>query len=100
MVEEPGPVNSAGCDLRPRCPEDNVFLSVIMSSFFAAVLWQYVPAFRSLGRSFLDDLAEGIVDLLSDPESAFVILGFLFSVWIFIKALRLVARLLGATDEN
>lgn len=77
-----------------------MFLSVIMSAFFAAVLWQYVPAFQSLGRSFLDDLAEGILDLLSDPETAFLILGFLLLVWVLIKAVHLVARLLGAPDEN
>lgn len=82
----------------PHCLEDKVFLSVTMSAFFAAVLWEYVPAFRALGRKFLDGLAGNILD--PDPESAFVISGFLLSVWLLIKALRLVTRLLEAPNEN
>jgi len=75
-------------------PEESVFLNVMMSAFFVAVLWEYLPAVRSLGRSFLETLIEGIPDMLSDSESAIFVLGFLLLVWILVVALRFVAHLI------
>ena len=90
MVEELGPGNSA-LQSKARCLEDNVFLSVMMSGFFAAVLWEYVPAFRALSRGVFESLAD---DMFSDPEAALFVMGFLLLVWALVAALRFAAHLI------
>jgi hypothetical protein len=66
-----------------------------MSAFLVAALWEYVPAVRSLGRGILEELIEGIPDMLSDPEGAIFVMGFLLLVWVLVVALRFVAHLIG-----
>ena len=71
-----------------------MFLSFVMSAFFVAVLWVCVPAIRLLGRGIPEKLLEGIPDMLSDPEGAIFVLGFLLLVWVLVVALRFVAHLI------
>jgi hypothetical protein len=82
---------SGGCNQLAGRSEESVFLNVIMSAFFVAVLWEYVPAFRTLSRLTLESLAG---DMFSEPEGAIFVLGFLFLVWALVAALRFVAHLI------
>jgi hypothetical protein len=68
-----------------------VFLNVMMSAFFVAVLWEYVPAFRTLSRRTLESIAG---DMFDEPEAAILVVGFLLLVWALVAALRFVAHLI------
>jgi hypothetical protein len=63
----------------------------MMSAFFAAVLFEYVPAFRALSRGIFKSLAD---DMFSDPEAALFVMGFLLLAWALVMALRFVVHLI------
>ena len=68
-----------------------MFLNVMMSAFFVAVLWEYFPAFRTLRRDTLELLAG---DMCDEPEAAIFVMGFLLLVLALVAALRFVAHLI------
>jgi len=51
----------------------HVFLNIMMSAFFLAVLWEYVPAVPSLSRAILESVVQGMFD----DEAAIFVGGFL-----------------------
>ena len=66
-----------------------MFLPLMISAFTVSVLWEYVPAFRTLGRRILETLFE-----FPEDESALLALAFVLGVCVLVAALRLVAHLI------
>ncbi len=66
-----------------------MFLPLMISAFTVSVMWEYVPAFRTLGRRILEALFEFPTD-----EAALLGLGFLLCVCVLVAALRFLAHLI------
>jgi hypothetical protein len=76
-------------------PEKKMLLAVSTCAFFVALLWAYFPATsRALGNFCLEELLEGLPDILSDPEGLLPCVLFVLVVWALAAVLRFAGTLI------